>query len=88
MKASHQIGFQPFASALDLPRRKAAASALRVASQSAIGLGNMRGEREHHVIVVKLQADEKGILCGQRAGKTGNRVVIPRFEDCEFDAAQ
>ena len=39
-------------------------------------------------VIVKLQADEKGILRGQRTGQTRHGVIIPGFGDLEFDAAQ
>ena len=45
-----EIGFELFASALHLPGRKTAAGQFGGALQPPIGLGNVRGEREHHVI--------------------------------------
>ena len=47
---SAEIGFELFARALHLPGCKAAAGQLGAAPQSAIGLGDMRGDREHRVI--------------------------------------
>src|SRR3954451_11731322 len=38
--------------------------------------------------ILKLQADEKGIIEGERTGKTWHGVVVPRFGDREFRAAQ
>ena|SRR6516225_2062592 len=51
---SAEIGFEPFAGALHLPRGKAAAVRFGDTPQSAIGLGDVRSECEHHVINEKL----------------------------------
>src|SRR5262245_11461535 len=54
LKFSAEVGLEPLAGALCLPRRKTAASQLGDALQSAVGLGDVRGERKHHVIDEKL----------------------------------
>ena len=51
---SAEIGLEPFAGAPHLPRRKTAAGRSGDALQSAIGLRDVHGECQHHVIDEKL----------------------------------
>src|SRR5262249_39701538 len=53
-KLAAEVGFEFFAGLLRLPWREAAAGLLADRLQSAIGLCDVRGEREHHVNDEKL----------------------------------
>lgn len=53
-KFSAEVGLEPFAGTLRLPRGKAAARRFGEPPKSTIGLRDMRGKCQHHVIDEKL----------------------------------
>ena len=81
-KFSAEIRFELFAGALRLPGRKTAAGRFSVAPQSAISLGDMRSEREHHVIDEKLVDLGRPAQPFQERGAdmANNRVVMTDAE--------
>src|SRR5882724_10829863 len=81
-KLSTEVGIESFAGALRLPRRKTAAGRFGDAPQSAIGLGDVRGEREHRVIDEKLVGLVRPTqpFLQRRADMTDDRVVMAGAE--------
>src|SRR5262245_35192841 len=77
-KSPAKVGLEPFAGALDLPWRKAAPGEFSAAPQSAIGLRDVCGECEHHVIDEKLIGLVRPIQCIQqrRTEMTDHSVVM------------
>ncbi len=75
---SVEVGFEPFAGSLRLPRGKAAAVRIGDALQPAIGLGDVGSEREHHMIDEKLVGFVRPTQRFQkrRAEMTDDRVVM------------
>src|SRR5437773_3153632 len=74
---SGEVGFEPFAGSLHLPRSKTAAARFD-ALQPAIGLGDVGSEREHHMIDEKLVGFVRPTqrLQKRRAEMTDDRVVM------------
>src|SRR6266576_4695133 len=77
-KPSAEVGLKSFAGSLRLPRGKTAAVRFDDAPQSAIGLGDVRGEREHRVIDEKLVGLVRPMqrLLERRAEMADDRVVM------------
>jgi len=71
-----------FAGALNLPRRKTAAGRLTAGAQSAIGLGDVCGERNHHVIDEKLVGLVRPTqpFLQRRADMTDDHIVMANAE--------
>src|SRR5213593_971757 len=75
---SAEVGFEPCAGSLRLPRGKAATVRIDDALQPAIGLCDVGSEREHHMIDEKLVGFVRPTqrLQKRRAEMTDDRVVM------------
>src|SRR2546423_7054270 len=81
-KLCAKVGFESFAGSLHLPGGKAAAVRFANTLQSAVGLGDMGSEREHHVIDEKLVGLVRPAkrLQKRRADMADDRIVMTDAE--------